>query len=124
MGKFMKYGDQARAKPRPWKIHPLWQGIGCIMMLLIPLISYAGAYTILQANQVNKWFEIPSDFYGPPGQRLLYSNIFGAVLLSVLGYILFVIFYMIMYRFIGPPRYGPTDAPPPKGPRRGQKYSR
>ena len=28
-------------KPRPWRVHPIWRGIGCVMIVLIPIISYA-----------------------------------------------------------------------------------
>jgi hypothetical protein len=28
-------------KPRPWRVHPIWRGIGCVMIILIPIMSYA-----------------------------------------------------------------------------------
>ena len=26
--------------PFPWRIHPIWRGIGCLLLILVPLISY------------------------------------------------------------------------------------
>jgi hypothetical protein len=124
MGKFTKYSTAVTPKERPWKVHPLWQGIGCVMVVLIPLISYAGGVLLVDATIENGWFQIPREFYGPPGNPLLYSYLGVAVLFSVFGYLLFVIIYLIFYRFMGPPLLGPTDAPPPKRTKGPRKYSR
>jgi hypothetical protein len=29
-----------------WDVHPIWRGIGCLMMVLIPALAYGTAYTI------------------------------------------------------------------------------
>ena len=26
--------------PFPWKVHPIWRGIGCIFLVIIPIISF------------------------------------------------------------------------------------
>ncbi len=112
MGKFTRYSGVVQPKKRPWKIHPIWQGIGCLMMVLIPLISYAGAVLLVDANIKNGWVEIPPEFIGPPNYPLLYTQLGATVLLSLFGFIIFVIIYSLVYRLIGPPTLGPMDAPP------------
>jgi len=114
MGKFSNYSSAVRQPKARWKIHPIWQGIGCIMMVIIPLVSYAGAVILVEANNKNFWVPFPKEFYGPAGNPYLYAEIGVTVLLSMFGYLFIVICYTIVYRFVGPPRYGPTDAPPPK----------
>ncbi len=112
MSKFSRFDTTVRPQKRPWSIHPVWQGIGCLMMVLIPIISYAAAVILVDANIQNRWVPIPPEFIGPPGRPLLYSQLGVTVLLSMFGFIIFVIFYTILYRVTGPPRLGPTDAPP------------
>jgi len=112
VSKFTRFDATAQPKKRPWTIHPVWQGIGCLMMILIPLMSYAGAVLLVDANIQNRWFPIPQELIGPPGQPLLYTQLGITVLFSMFGFIFLVIAYSILYRVTGPPKYGPTDAPP------------
>jgi hypothetical protein len=112
MSKFSRFETTVRPKERPWSIHPIWQGIGCLMMVLIPLMSYAGAVLLVKANLQYRWVPFPREFIGPPGRPLLYGQLGVTVLLSMFGFLVFVIVYSIIYRFVGPPKYGPTDAPP------------
>lgn len=112
MGKFSHYETTVRKPKAPWRIHPIWQGIGCLMMIIIPVISYAGSVLLVEANFKNRWLPFPREFYGPPSNPLLYAEIGMTVLLSILGYLIFVIFYSLMYKALGPSKYGPTDAPP------------
>jgi hypothetical protein len=114
MGKFSQYEVTVRKPKAPWRIHPIWRGIGCLMMIIISGISYAGSVILVDANLKNSWLPFPREFYGPPGNPLLYAQIGVTVLLSILGYLIFVIFYTLIYRLIGPPPLGPTDAPPIK----------
>lgn len=112
MGKFTKYSTVVQPKIRPWKIHPIWQGIGCLMVVLIPVVSYAGAVLLVNANNVNNWVTIPKDFIGPQGNPLLYTQIGVTVLFSLFGFAFIVILYSLLYRFIAPPQRGPLDSPP------------
>lgn len=31
----------------PWEVHPIWRGIGCVFMVLIPILSFGVADVIL-----------------------------------------------------------------------------
>ena len=114
MGKFSRFDTTVRKRKAPWEVHPIWRGIGCLMMIIIPGIAYAASVLLVEANLKQNWLPFPREFYGPPGYPLLYAQIGVTVLLSILGYLIFVIFYLLMYRFVGPPKLGPTDAPPIK----------
>ena len=118
MGKFTKYSTAVQPKQKPWKIHPVWQGIGCLMMVLIPLISYAGAVLLVNANNENGWVAIPREFIGPQSNPWLYTQLGVAVFLSMFGFMVFVIVYSLVYRVVGPPARGPLDAPPIRRKRR------
>ena len=112
MGKFSKYSTAVQPKEPPWKMHPVWQGIGCLMMVLIPVLSYAGAVLLVEANVKNGWVAIPREFIGPKDYPLLYTELGVTVLLSLFGFMFFVIIYSLMYRMVGPSRQSPLDAPP------------
>lgn len=112
MGKFSRYSTVVEPKKRPWKIHPIWQGIGCLLMLLIPIISYAASVLFVRLNTENQWFPIPQEFIGPPGRELLFVELGITVLIALLGFILLVILYSIIYRYMGPPQKRLIDSEP------------
>ena len=112
MGKFTKFSTVVEPKKRPWKIHPIWRGIGCVIIILIPIISYAGSVLLVDANLKNRWLPIPREFIGPAGMEMLYIQIGVTILLILSGYIFIVFLYSILYRSLGPPQKGPLDAPP------------
>jgi hypothetical protein len=124
MGRNTFFQIGRRETGRPWDVHPLWRGIGCLMIILIPVLSFAGAVLLVDANIQNGWLYIPREFLWPSGNPLLLSQIGVAVILSMFGYFLFVIFYILMYKFIGPPTLGPTDSPPIRPRKGGKKFSR
>jgi len=133
MGKY-----SARVSRRPLKEinqgpHAIWRGIGCLMILLIPILSIALGYETIQFGIEKEW-PIPYQLLGRPAMpewvydvsllRQLTAPIrstyhfYGYTVASflymmIIGGIISVI-YAAVYRLMGPPRYGPFDAPPPK----------
>ncbi|NOY98990.1 MAG: hypothetical protein GXP40_07285 [Chloroflexi bacterium] len=137
-----RYGQYQRAVPKkPKNLHPAWRGIGCLIGLILPVISYAGAAVLLTNDAVKK--QVPWQLLGPPSLppflweyipaiRPALSTIYGwtdleatlvlaFVLLVILGSVVSLV-YAMMYRVVGPPRYGPRDMPPPR--RKIKKYKR
>jgi hypothetical protein len=114
--------------------HPIWRGIGCLLMVLVPVISYAAAdvsmeYYLCPRNLVPRDLiftiqapELIARFL--PGLAYGFNKFLGnpylpATLLLTLFFILvlggfFSFFYAVMYRMSAPTRYGPMDAPPPR----------
>ncbi len=97
-------------------VHPVWRGIGCFFLILIPIIAFAGAKTLVQANFSRRWVQMPVELGGsfivPVIGRILYADLAVTVILIVIGFALLTVVYAIIYRIIGIPRYGPLDSPP------------
>jgi hypothetical protein len=121
MGKYESY--HTRAKPLPKReIHAIWRGIGFVMAILIPFMSYIGALILLEENAKKGWYGIPGDLIAPSkfflfGQRiylepLLYVKIMLTVALLFIFYSLFLFITALMNRLLAPPRYTVYDAPP------------
>jgi hypothetical protein len=138
-----KYKSSAVKKERPPSEgpHVIWRGIGCLSILIIPAISIAAGIETVKYALANGWvvpyellgyITLPEIFrrstglwaiFGPLTRiNHLYAYIVASIIYMVaIGGVTSVI-YAIAYRFIGPPRYGPLDIPPPKV--KTKKYTR
>jgi hypothetical protein len=117
-------------------VHPIWRGIGCVFMVLIPFISYAAGVLTVDFGLAHNW-PIPYQLLRPiTFPDWLYKSSAVAQLLgyitssknfyAFLAYASAAVVYMILlggvlsvvnafvYQVIGPPRWGPQDVPPPK----------
>ena len=130
MGKYKSSVSERGIQPK--QRPPIWRGIGCLLIILVPVISYAAAELslpfflnqglvpreLLFTPRVPDWL-----WYAPMLAQIVQSLIgqyaFLAILILTFIYTLFIgtvisIFYAFMYRIISPKRYGPLDAPPPR----------
>lgn len=130
-----KYSSHARQAPRPPRgvVHPVMRGIGCLMIVIVPILAY-GLSVLLVNYGASKGWPIPPDWMGTPAfhpllwrlsgvaailaflqtQTNLIANVIFAIAITVvIGGVMSVI-YGYIYSIFGPPRYGPTDAPPPR----------
>ena len=118
MSKYTKYNDRSRMGDRPWKIHPIWRGIGCLLMLVIPVMAYAGAVLLVEANSKQHWLPMPRELAQTVSVPYLgdiksfYATLIVTVLLMLIGFGVMTIIYSMIYSALGPPRLGPLDAPP------------
>lgn len=118
MTKYTHYSRRPQMEERPWKVHPIWRGIGCIMAIIIPVMSYAGAVLLVQLNQQQGWLPVPkelaSSIYLPilGNVPYLYANLLVTLVLMLIGYGILTTLYALLYKIIGPPSLGPLDAPP------------
>jgi len=130
-----KYNSVNRREPMKGgrQLHPIWRGIGCLLTIIIPVISYAAAYLTIEYGLDHGW-PIPNQLLGNP--RLpdliyrsgalaaflgpittwnnLYANLALALIYSILLFGLLAFVNALVYQFAGPPRWGPQDIPPPK----------
>jgi predicted neutral ceramidase superfamily lipid hydrolase len=116
---------------RRWKIHPIWRGIGCALILLIPIMAWFGASLILQTYrriplsyeltkpitlryvQVMEIDAIIANFNRyAVAHNLIVGQFLLTIILMFLGFGLLSVVYAIMFRAVGPSRYGPFDVPP------------
>jgi hypothetical protein len=110
-----KYYSQYRRPPRPerkWRVHPIWRGIGCLMLVIIPMISWAIAGMLVEANKSARWLAIPAGLNSPFGSSDLLLTALVAAVVAIVLFGAYTIFYMLIYKMLGPPTYGPLDAPP------------
>jgi hypothetical protein len=118
-------------KDRPWEIHPVWRGIGCVLILIIPIMAWYAASLFLQSNI---HLPLPAEMvrpitikYSQVPQIDQYISGFNHYTIShniAVGQFLFAIFFMfigfgilslvyaVLLRAAGPSRYGPFDIPP------------
>jgi hypothetical protein len=133
MGKYSARENRRPVAELERKPHPIWRGIGCLMIILVPILSIALGYETIRYGfehdwpipyQLLGWPTMPDwaykvtiirqitapvretqHFYAYATASLLYMIIIGGVISVV---------YAAVFQMMGPPRYGPFDAPPPK----------
>lgn len=130
MGKYTTRAVQP-PKPKITGVHPVMRGIGCIMMVLVPILSYGVALLLIDYGIRHGW-PIPPNWLQPINIHPLLLKVQGlnpvwavlrrqdnfiAVVVFTIGIIVLVggimsIIYGYIYTLFGPPRYGPQDAPP------------
>ncbi len=97
-------------------VHPVWRGIGCFLLILLPIVSFAGAKLLVQANNKQRWVQIPNELAGsfvfPVIGRVSFADLAVTLGLIVVGFAIITVVYAIIYRIIGIPRHGPLDSPP------------
>jgi hypothetical protein len=129
-----KYNSFQKGKEVPKNsIHPVWRGIGCLITILTPIISWAAAAVCLEFGQKQQWpflYQLSANirfsaiFYQIPLVKIganfissipyLQALILFFVLFLVLFSGVFSVINAVLYRMFGPPRYSPLDAPAPR----------
>ena len=119
MGKYDRLSRQLPQKTSSWRIHPIWRGIGCILFLILPIVAFVAANLLLEMNSKQGWIPIPAELNDPyviPQVNYTISNFFATLMLTalilLLGFGLIMVLYSIIFSILGPPKYGPMDAPP------------
>lgn len=135
MGKYTSHSRQP-SKPRPSDlgVHPVMRGIGCIMMIVVPIVAYGISILLVNYGAAHGW-PIPPGWFGPPdihpllwkleglhsilvflqSQNNLEANLFFTIIITIIFGGIMSIIYGYIYTLFGPPRYGPQDAPPMRG---------
>ena len=122
------------------QLHPIWRGIGCIMVIIVPILSFALAEVLmplllkrgLVPQQLLFTPVLPDWVWYAPGLARIVQFLFGryAIFATLILTVVFIILlggffsfiYALIYRSMAPSRYGPMDAPPPKT--KVKKYKR
>jgi len=130
MGKY--HSGVRREEPRSEGPHPIWRGIGCLLIVLVPILSFAAADVTMPFFQDRGWIprellampQTPDWMWIAPVVAQTFQFLFGrpgilATLVLTFIYILLIggiltVFYSYMYQLTAPSRYGPMDAPPPR----------
>ena len=115
---------------RRWKINPVWRGIGCFLILLVPIMSWFAAQIFLESNTITLPWDLTkpvtiryiniaeidrviADFnHYTTSRGLVTGQFFFTVIFMFIAFGILSLVYAILYRLVGPPRYGPFDIPP------------
>jgi hypothetical protein len=135
-----KYSKYQRKSPEKKGRNPIWRGIGCILIIVVPLLSYGlmlvfvplivatgkVPYQLVRPVHFPDWVFKAQIVAGIASSISSINNlwvkiiIFFVTLLIVTG--VASLLYSMIYSVVGPPRYSEMDAPPPKY--KGKKYTR
>jgi hypothetical protein len=141
MGRYSSY-----QKPKPKvdrnEVHPVMRGIGCILLVLVPILAYGTAVYLVNDGVRRGWpipltwlgtVEIPAILLKLGGLSMIWSflqrqnnlvaNLFFALTITVVIFGILSILYGFLYKMFGPPEYGPTDVRPERG-RKVKRYKR
>ncbi len=142
MGKYTFSNRQAPSAAVKKDTHPVWQGVGCLLIVIVPAMSIAAAIFTVQMSIALKWplpyqlflpMQLPAILFSTPALVMIFTPLtkidypfayiaFTLLYMIVLGGIISLI-YAITYNLVGPPRYGPMDVERPRG-YRVKRYKR
>jgi hypothetical protein len=117
MGNYQQFQAPQQRK-QSWSVHPIWRGIGCFMMILIPIMSYAAAEILVEQNFSAGWVAVPVELARTVTVPVLgnlphfYATLAVTILLMVLGFGALTVVFAVFWGAVGPSRYGPMDARP------------
>lgn len=118
MRQYSSAGNQP--KERAKEPHPIWRGIGLIMMVMIPLVSFALADVLLQKGR-ERGIRIPVELqrhvidiplYGPI--RDIYAVLVLAAAITLVLFALFTIINAAVYRASSKKTYRVFESEPQK----------
>jgi hypothetical protein len=89
--------------PFPWRVHPIWRGIGCLLLIVLPLIAYGFSDLIIAYAQANSPAFAQSLRNNPnlleqPYLRILFTAVITAIL-----YLVFSVLASLIYSLAGGP---------------------
>ncbi len=109
MPKHTIFNRRVAKEPAP-AVHPIWRGIGCILIIVIPAISYLITSILINNQTTISWFDIPQDLVVPAlNDPLLIVKIFYTAVFSLLIFFLIALVTFTLDRIINPKKKGPYD---------------
>jgi hypothetical protein len=101
MGRYQQY--EREIKETTEGVHPIWRGIGFLLMGIIAVMSYAGANLLVEANKTRGWIAVPYGIQGGvPWAPDLYSELIVTFFLIMIGFGIMVIVYSLIYKVSRP----------------------
>ncbi len=119
----MSFQDDRYSERKSRPIHPVWRGVGCLFMVIIPVMSYVIAMLLIDQNKISHWLPVPYDLLSQPGNFLyfgdpmIYIKIIVTVTIAFVFYVVFVFATFLINSLFGVSRYRTYDLPPVKKPR-------
>ena len=116
----MRYSKYRRdEKSEVKQTNPIWRGIGCLLLIIVPIVSFAISNLLFTSRIIQQYIALPPALARSltlPGTEATVPFFYGSLALSLAISIailaIFFIVYSFLYRILGPSPYGPTDVPP------------
>jgi len=110
MPKYNQYQRTATPVKEKPKIHPVWRGIGCVMIVIIPALSYLTANFLIKSRGTLSWVVIPQDLvFAQLKDPLFWVRVFYAAVIAMILFLLMGVITFVIDKFFGPPKRGPYD---------------
>jgi hypothetical protein len=112
VGKYSNFSKQEGDRLKKG-VHPVWRGVGFLLMFLIPVLSYFGMIVLLDENGKRGWVPIQPDWLikiGPDPLLLVKIGVALALVIILFAILMFITF--LINSLFAPSRYGPLDVPP------------
>jgi hypothetical protein len=101
MGRYQQYHRDI--KDAEEGVHPIWRGIGFLLMGVITIMSYAGANLLVEANKTKAWIEVPYEIQGGLSWAPdLYAELIVTFFLIMIGFGIMTIVYSLIYKVSRP----------------------
>jgi uncharacterized membrane protein YidH (DUF202 family) len=101
MGRYQQY--ERSMKKESERPHPIWRGLGFLLLAIIAIMSYAGANLLVEANKTKGWVKVPVEIQGGvPWAPDLFAELIVAFFLTIVGFGILTIVYSILYRMTRP----------------------
>lgn len=114
MSKHNMFRTELPPKPSKLPIHPIWRGIGCIMISVIPLASYLISSMLIDSREKYAWLIVPEDLIMnkyPKDPLIVVRVLYALIILLVFIALMSLIISLIM-KIFAPSKYDPMDVPP------------
>ncbi len=101
MGRYQQY--QRDIKDAEEGVHPIWRGIGFLLMGLIAIMSYAEANLLVEKNKTTGWVAVPYEIQGGVSWAPdLYAELVVMLFLMMIGFGIMTIIYSVIYKVTRP----------------------
>lgn len=94
------------------KIHPIWRGVGFVLIVISPLLGYAAMILFMDENTKQGWVQFPKELIINAPDPLILVKIILVILFMLIFYGVLTFITFVIFRLIAPPQYGPYDVPP------------
>jgi uncharacterized membrane protein YeaQ/YmgE (transglycosylase-associated protein family) len=107
-----RFVDDEHRRMRGRRLHPVWRGVGCLVMIALGVLGYFLSGMILEANFENHWVYIPPEIYHPSFAPWLPPGAFLRIIVGLIAVALGYTVVNVLYAVLFPIKLGDTDMPP------------
>ena len=110
MAKHNMFQKNLSSNPSKLPVHPIWRGIGCVLIIALPFVSYIIASYLINNRENYQWLILPEDliFNRLKDSYLAVKILYAGFITFILGFVLAAITFTTN-RLLAPSRMGPYD---------------